>query len=278
MVLHSISSRPELNGAAATVIDWNAETKRYAVEIEGGERVKIKAKSVRPAPVASAPKDGTLFVSNGQFLQPAAPAADAGSAADGTPERRDTVVERRLQLPAGHWEVRLIDQDAGSIAVTLLATEQKPTDAAVGGNGAAWNELRGLTCTRTFDVEADEDALSGSVVAEVEGGVLTVRVPLRAPEPEEGLDATGVTVEEEEEAMDVDEIAAPPKKARACVCPSCLAGTEGASGAADGPDKENCGCAQPPKQPHDPDAMQRWTAKELEHASMNMPPVCVLGC
>ena len=90
VVLHDISSRPELNGAAATVLDWHEESKRFAVQLDGGEAIKIKpSRLARPQaeaqvepsqpPAAAQTKrhtDPSIFVNaDGQFFQPLAPLA-----------------------------------------------------------------------------------------------------------------------------------------------------------------------------------------------------------
>lgn len=219
VLLHSIHSRPELNGTIAEVIDYADKTSRYSVLLPSGEKIRVKQKSVMAVPDAPAggagdataaadpgPKDPTIFIANGQFLQPLAPAAPNAPAAsvataDEAPERLAEQNEHRLRLPAGHWEVRLVEQHEGALSVTLVATE---VSGAAEPRAAAWNELRGLRVTRSLLVDPlHEDVMSADLAAAVEGSMLVVRVP----RPTAPADATGTTVDDEimAEAMQIDE-------------------------------------------------------------------------
>ena len=233
VVLHDISSRPELNGAAATVLDWHEESKRFAVQLDGGEAIKIKpSRLARPQaeaqvepsqPPAAAqtkrPTDPSIFVNaDGQFFQPLAPLAapvlprihDAPTDVSRDAEGNAT---HRFRLPAGNWEVRFVEQMPSSVAVTLVAvvkTAAKGEDEVL---ITAWNELRGLTCTRTVHLEEHTASLSPHVAATVEdGGILQVTVP-PVPASDE-LDATGMTftLDELAEVLGVDDIEVPMKK------------------------------------------------------------------
>ena len=269
VVLHDISSRPELNGAAATVLDWHEESKRFAVQLDGGEAIKIKpSRLARPQaeaqvepsqpPAAAQTKrhtDPSIFVNaDGQFFQPLAPLAapvlprihdaptDVLRDAEGhdapTDVSRDAEgnLTNRFRLPAGNWEVRFVEQMPSSVAVTLVAvvkTAAKGEDEAL---TTAWNELRGLTCTRTVHLEEHGPLLSPHVAATVEdGGILQVTVP-PVPASDE-LDATGMTftLDELAEVLGVDDIEVPMKKN----------GAFGPPASTEFPDKENLFAAQP---------------------------------
>ena len=123
---------------------------------------------------------------------------------------------------------------------------------------------RGLTCTRTLFVDADVPTADVSVA--VDRGMLCVRVPHAQAEPSEE-DATGVTLQEEEEfAADMEIELEGPLKDKLL------------HGHADMRtfymDKENRS-AQPDRS--EPLAMEWWSEEELQRESEAMPPVCVLA-
>lgn len=221
--LHSINSRAELNGAEGTVADFSAETQRYTVRLDSGEGIKIKAKSLRrPAPPASTKRvvhtDPTLFLRDGHFVQPAAPLVSAadkkalGATSLGVERRVGEGTVHTLQLPpAGHWEVQWLEQDERGITVTLVAVERPPTSEA-DAEGAAWNELRGLTICRTVAIDdGEQDAAAVGVAATVEGGALRLSVPHRREGAAAEADATGVTEDVEMSEPAEEEIASPLK-------------------------------------------------------------------
>jgi len=142
--------------------------------------------------------------------------------------------------------VRVVEQSEHAVTVTLDAVA-KPA-AEDDALGAAWNELKGLTVTRSLALGGEQQpgeralaALSPEVSAAVEeGGVLAVRVPYAAAEAEPPTDdATGATVEDE--MAEVDDVI-PLKKRRH---------DDGAGAGGDAAQK-------------DPSAMERWTLEELE--------------
>lgn len=254
VVLHNISSRPELNGAVATVIEWHEESKRFAVQLDGGEAIKIKpsrlarpqAEAQRPSQTSppppatqtKRPTDPSIFVNaDGQFYQPLAPLAAPvlpqmhDAPADVTRDAEGNATYR-VRLPAGNWDVRFIEQMPSSVSVTLVAAVK----AAAGGEDEAltiaWNELRGLTSTRTIHVEPGHASLSPRVAAAVEDGSLLVTVPPMQAIDE--VDATGMTfsLDELADVMDVDDIDVPMMK-------------KGAFHPPDPASKENLFAAQP---------------------------------
>jgi len=257
--LQNITSRPALNGKEAVIEAWDAASKRYLVRLEDGDQLRVRPRCIHRR------VDATLFVQAESFVQPGAPAA---------PEVTETcameaeAMEHRLRLPAGHWEVRLVEHDGLRLTVTLVATVKRAApeeDAEQPEHSAAWNELRGFTCTRSLFVGTD--VLTADVSVAAEAGVLCVRVPhAQAERPEEG--ATGVAVQEEEESPAEMEIDTPLKdKLRS-------GHTVARPFSMDVIDKENYS-EQPGRA--DPHAMERWSDEELQRASEAMPPVCVVA-
>lgn len=183
VVLHSLSARPNLNNRTATVlIKPSVESERYAVQVnETGETIKVKPSNMKRACATRLREEPILFVSGGQFFQPAAAMTpinatllDAGGGA--------LCGVHQAVLPSVHgcdWEVRLIEQDAamGSVTVTLMATKDETATNPTPLDAAAWDELRGQKLTRTIRVADGEDAASHHVSARVERGVLIVQVP-----------------------------------------------------------------------------------------------------
>lgn len=194
--LHCLRSRPELNGTAAEILEYHPDVDKYSVSIAAGERFRVAAKNVTPAtpppppsvgaatppPTPPAPKDPTIFVSGGQFLQPLAPLVRAGP--------RPPLAPHCEELPAGHWEVRWVEVENGYVTVTLYATE-KHDDC----EPDVWNALGGLTITRI--VALDKEAGPSEVVTGVDGGVLAISLLEPAAVPD--ADATMAEPMDEED-------------------------------------------------------------------------------
>lgn len=134
--LHCLRSRPELNGTAAEILEYFPDVDKYSVSIAAGERFRVAAKNVTPAtpppppsvgaatppPTPPAPKDPTIFVSGGQFLQPLAPLVRAGP--------RPLPAPHCEELPAGHWEVRWVEVESGRLADVMMGVESSPAAPA----------------------------------------------------------------------------------------------------------------------------------------------------
>jgi len=93
---------------------------------------------------------------------------------DVTTTEADGRVTHRVALPAGGWELTMLEQDGLVLTATLAATD---------------DELKGTTIRRIVCGDAGEDAMSAEVTAAVADGALTIVVPPvaapTAPEPAE---------------------------------------------------------------------------------------------
>merc|ERR1719498_493083 len=128
--LHGLR-KTELNDCEGDILQFIEDASRYAVRLDdnkGDVRVRPEnlmpaatvsndTPSTRAAPSASAPIDATLYVSeNGQFIQPAARAPPVFSEVEAASDD-DKVMTHRLPLPAGYWQVRLVEQDKTKVTV-----------------------------------------------------------------------------------------------------------------------------------------------------------------
>ena len=121
-----LKGRADLNGAIATVLEA-PEAGKYKVELPSGEKVKVKQQNVSTTltPPEGLPEDVTT------------------TAADGS-------VTHRVALPAGGWELTMLEQDGLVLTATLAATD---------------DELKGTTIRRIVYGDAGEDAMSAEVTA-----------------------------------------------------------------------------------------------------------------
>ena len=148
--IHGLKGRADLNGAIATVLD-TPEAGKYKVELPSGEKVKVKQQNVSTTltPPEGLPEDVTTVAADGR-------------------------VTHRVALPAGGWELTMLEQDGLVLTATLAATD---------------DELKGTTIRRIVYGDAGEDAMSAEVTAAVADGALTIVVPPvaapAAPEPAE---------------------------------------------------------------------------------------------
>lgn len=192
--LHGLNKRPELNDASGKVLEFLSDAQRYRVELSSGERIRVKADNLSPVAgdekgdrrdaqgATPTPKviDATLYVADGRFFVPGLPAPPP--VAEGT-SSTDCGVEHTLRLPAGHWEARLVEQDAGrrQVSVTLVALSKKGTEGEVtlkAEHESSWSELKGITITRTVQAaDKAEDIMSPALTAVVDGSILKVVVP-----------------------------------------------------------------------------------------------------
>ena len=213
--LRGIRTRAGINGQLGSIIGWHPDTGRFGVELESGERVRVRPSNLvavaangaadvdasqqaaRPstpakreadqssaARRASAIVDPTLFVKAGRFVQPAANGramAHDAVALDSTQE--GGYVVHRTQLPAGHWSVWSLERDGPRITATLIAGEGRDVEEQCGSDEVdqTWDELKGLVVTRTVDAAQGEVEVGlAGVATEVDGGVLKVLFPLPA--------------------------------------------------------------------------------------------------
>ena len=167
MTLDGFRSRPDLNGTVADVLAWDAAAQRYSVVTASGEKVKVREANM----ALGSPKrvDQALFVQNGAFIQPlvAATSNPMSEPGDGL---------HHLALPAGHWEVRIVELVPPRVIVTLEAVARTTGES----NEGEWNGLRGLFCTRTLVASAEEDAASPNLTATVQGSALEICLPKRS--------------------------------------------------------------------------------------------------
>jgi len=173
--LQDLRSRPDLNGATATIIAVDAE--RFSVVVDSTqEKIKVRARNtqaIQPdnqSDTRTTLFDHTLFVREGHFIQPSA------SCSSHTPGVNKASGRVSLPMPAGFWEVRLIehDPDQHRLTVTLVATSADGGSMGEGeGKNADWDQLRGLVCTRTLQATDGEDVTLADV--SVEDGLLVVQ-------------------------------------------------------------------------------------------------------
>ena len=104
--IHGLKGRADLNGAIATVLD-TPEAGKYKVELPSGEKVKVKQQNVSTTltPPEGLPEDVTTVAADGR-------------------------VTHRVALPAGGWELTMLEQDGLVLTATLAATDD-PTGGAV---------------------------------------------------------------------------------------------------------------------------------------------------
>mmetsp|Transcript_21779 Transcript_21779/g.35972 ORF Transcript_21779/g.35972 Transcript_21779/m.35972 type:complete len:355 (+) Transcript_21779:26-1090(+) len=208
VLLQHLKTRSQLNGTIATVEGWNQERARYVVCLPTGERIRVRSHNVTHPPskpsnatgsnstdIPNEPSssrrkevDPTLYLANQQFIQPAVPAAPA---TENMTTAGPDYADHRLSLPAGHWDVRLLEQNGVTIIVTLVAEKKMSAGDNTRADDSAWNELCGLRITRTVH-GCDGDNISlQNVTTTVEGSVLTVSVPMANAE-EAGYQADSV--------------------------------------------------------------------------------------
>lgn len=186
VALHGLSGRDDLNGATGTVLKLD-EAQRYAVRLDDGRGdFKVKhanlkhAASRLPAEAGSSSAsaremqpDATLFVIDGQFVQPhAAVAPDAMEAEQCLPQADGSFVYKH-PLPAGSWEVTLVESDAAARQVTVHCK------AVIN----AWPELKGLAIMRTVLAHESADVSSPDLATtvDVSCSALVVHIPATRP-------------------------------------------------------------------------------------------------
>merc|ERR1719152_301963 len=201
---------------------------RIAVALDGSlGQFKIRPANLKHAEASTSistddtktasPIDPTLFVAeDGQFVQPRVAAASnvdlelqLASEADGSN------IHHQVALPSGFWEVILLEIESSKITVHLRATRPPQGETALKPYEEAWHKLEGLTCTRTVVVPEGADHSYSDAKAEIEHGILSIRVPalmgpseepLRAKvaaEVEHGLDVPCPDAESVEEVEDM---------------------------------------------------------------------------
>lgn len=172
LLLSGLTSRPDLNGKMAVVTAIDLVRDRLAVKIsESGESVRVRAKNTRRvdapkgAPVER-PIDKTLYVraDDGLLIQPGA------SSAPLLPAPVSGLEELRLPLPAGHWEVVMLEQEVQSrqVRVTMIARASFSIEDD-------WCAVCGLSCVRELEIPERATSLD-HVEATVQGSELVVTV------------------------------------------------------------------------------------------------------
>jgi len=170
VVLHDLTSRQDLNGKAAIVTAIDTARDRLAVKVSDSlESVRVRAKNAKkedsqvPSKAASAKRsiDATLYVDEkGHFVQPGASSAPTlPGCASGL---------ERIQLPVGHWEVVMVEQEMGSrqVNVTMVA-------GAGSNEDDDWGAVNGLRCMRKL-LLPDHAASLDQMEATVQGSELLV--------------------------------------------------------------------------------------------------------
>lgn len=192
--LHGLNKRSELNDAMGRVLEFFPDAQRFRVELASGECIRVRAanlsavttsdsdarakaahEDVANPPAPPTATDATLYVANGRFFAPGVPAPPMVAEGSSSTERG---TQHTLRLPAGHWEVRTVEQaaDVRQATVTLVAVEE------CGQESACWAELKGITITRTVQAsDRGDDIMSPELAAVVDGCILKIFVPWAAP-------------------------------------------------------------------------------------------------
>ena len=175
-VLHGLRTRADLNGAHGTVIKHDKG--RYAIALDRGDRFKVRSENLKHA--ADAQGDGqtvpTLFVGdNSRFYPLYMSTPSAHPQGDWVEGMADGSLRYRVALPAGHWEVVVVEfePDNGRITVRLRATKELDD----GSDEDALSELKCLWCTRVLLANLKGAELSHATLS-VDGSVLGVDVPI----------------------------------------------------------------------------------------------------
>jgi len=192
VVLHSLSGRDDLNDATGTIqaLPPPRGGARYAVRLDDGRGdFKVRHANLKHAasrlPADPGPSidtrelvaDATLFVTDGQFVQPRAAVAPHAMEAEQFSHQADGSFVYKLPLPAGSWEVTLVESDAAARQFTVHC--KAVVKSALQPHEQAWPELKGLAISRTVLAHDTADVSSTDVATAVDlsSSALVVHIP-----------------------------------------------------------------------------------------------------